>query len=420
MKKNIYIFGAAILIMVTLFSAQVFGQYKERGVRAGIAFGSGQGLTKMTDNSMVPSMRLFLRHNISGDIDGEVAGTWGGIEGQYYQSDLWRIEYKALYSPYRFYDEQLRPYLGAGLGVSYYFANAKLRNNNFEKNGYVGYVPLTLGAEYAVNDWLQFDINTNFNYAFSNSIVSTWVPNSNIGTGNDAWWGLFAGVSVTVLGNDNKAAEMEASRVRAEELAAAEAKRVQEANAAEAKRIQEANAAEARRVQEAAAAEARRVREAAEAQRIQDSVNAAKAAAERLAAVPKKEVVVPKPEPPKPAALKAEVGKAIILEGVVFQSGKAVISPESEQILSSALITLTDNPGLAVEIRGFTDNVGSAKKNLQLSQSRAEAVKAWLVKNGVSSKRITAKGYGDRNPVASNKTAEGRVKNRRIEFLRTK
>jgi outer membrane protein OmpA-like peptidoglycan-associated protein len=173
-------------------------------------------------------------------------------------------------------------------------------------------------------------------------------------------------------------------------------------------------------VQEAAAAEARRVREAAEAQRIQDSINTAKAAAERLAAVPKKEVVVPKPEPPKPAALKAEVGKAIILEGVVFQSGKAVISPESEQILSSALITLTDNPGLAVEIRGFTDNVGSAKKNLQLSQSRAEAVKAWLVKNGVSSKRITAKGYGDRNPVASNKTAEGRVKNRRIEFLRTK
>ena len=413
MKKNIYIVSVAILIMVTLFSAQVFGQYKERGVRVGIAGGSGQGLTKMTDNSMVPSMRLFVRHNISGDIDGEAAGTWGGIEGQYYQSDLWRIEYKALYSPYRFYDEQLRPYLGAGLGVSYYFANAKLRNNNFEKNGYVGYVPLTLGAEYAVNDWLQFDINTNFNYAFSNSIVSTWVTNSNIGTGNDAWWGLFAGVSVTILGRDNKAAEMEASRVRAEELAAAEARRAQEASIAEAKRVQEANAAEARRVQEANAAEARRVREAAEAQRIQDSIKTAEV--QRLAnAKPRQVQVVVQKETDTVFVLTK--GKTIVLRGVNFEFNKATLTQYSETILWRAYRAMIANPDARVVITGHTDNVGSDKFNQALSLKRAQTVKNWLVKKGIASNRMRTVGKGEKEPVADNNTEEGRSQNRRMEF----
>jgi len=417
MKKNIYIFGAAILIMATLLSAQVFGQYKERGVRAGLAGGSGQGLTKMTDNSLVPSMRLFIRHNISGDFDGELAGTWGGIEGQYYQSDLWRIEYKALYSPYRFYDEQLRPYLGTGLGVAYYFANVTLRNPNVEKNGYVGYVPITLGAEYAVNDWLQFDVNTNFNYAFSNTIVSTWVPNSKIGTGNDAWWGLFAGVSVTILGRDNKAAEMEASRVRAEELAAAEAKRAQEASIAEARRVKEANAAEARRVQEANAAEARRVREAAEAQRIQDSIKTA-AEAQRLKdmakAAPRPVQVVVQKETDTVFVLTK--GKTIVLRGVNFEFNKATLTQYSETILWRAYRAMIANPDARVVITGHTDNVGSDKFNQSLSLKRAQTVKNWLVKKGIASNRMRTVGKGEKEPVADNNTEEGRLQNRRMEF----
>lgn len=123
---------------------------------------------------------------------------------------------------------------------------------------------------------------------------------------------------------------------------------------------------------------------------------------------------------PKKKEIKVEVGKAIILEGIVFRTGSAVIEPASEEILEQAFNTLDQNKDITVEIRGYTDNVGSRAANLRLSQRRADAVKAWLVKKGIAASRITAKGYGMDNPVADNKTAEGRQKNRRIEFFRTR
>ena len=115
-----------------------------------------------------------------------------------------------------------------------------------------------------------------------------------------------------------------------------------------------------------------------------------------------------------------EVGKAIVLEGIVFKTGSAVIEPASEEILEQAFNTLDQNKDITVEIRGYTDNVGSRAANMRLSQRRADAVKAWLVKKGIAASRITAKGYGPDNPIGDNKTAEGRQKNRRIEFFRTR
>ncbi len=125
----------------------------------------------------------------------------------------------------------------------------------------------------------------------------------------------------------------------------------------------------------------------------------------------------PSDDVPKP---KVEVGKAIVLEGIVFKTGSAVIEPKSEQTLTEAFDILDQNKEVTVEIRGYTDNVGNRLTNLRISQRRADAVKAWLVKKGVSADRIGSKGYGPDNPIADNKTADGRQKNRRIEFFRTK
>jgi len=122
----------------------------------------------------------------------------------------------------------------------------------------------------------------------------------------------------------------------------------------------------------------------------------------------------------KKEELKVEVGKSIVLEGIVFETGKAAITTESEKNLELAYNTLSQNPEIEVEIRGYTDDVGKRSMNMKLSQQRANAVKAWLVNKGITASRMTAKGFGPDSPVASNATADGKQKNRRIEFFRSK
>ena len=115
-----------------------------------------------------------------------------------------------------------------------------------------------------------------------------------------------------------------------------------------------------------------------------------------------------------------KLGVPIVLDGITFATGKADITPESESTLKKALKTLTTYPDISVEISGHTDNVGNAKKNQKLSEQRANAVKDWLIKNGVNASRLSAVGYGSQKPIVPNDTNENKTKNRRIEFSRTK
>jgi len=123
---------------------------------------------------------------------------------------------------------------------------------------------------------------------------------------------------------------------------------------------------------------------------------------------------------PIPAIQRIEVGRAIVLGGIVFTEGKATIEPQSEQTLIEVFITMKTNPGIRAEIRGYTDNAGQASASKTLSQRRAESVRVWLVQNGIEPNRITARGFGPEYPIGDNRTAEGRSKNRRIEFFRTR
>jgi len=123
---------------------------------------------------------------------------------------------------------------------------------------------------------------------------------------------------------------------------------------------------------------------------------------------------------PKKETIKVEAGKSIVLEGVVFASGKAVIQPQSEPTLEKVYTVLVDNPDVTVEIQGYTDNTGKKASNVKLSAARANAVRDWLVKKGIDSSRMTAKGFGPDKPIGDNKTEAGRQLNRRIEFLRIK
>lgn len=115
-----------------------------------------------------------------------------------------------------------------------------------------------------------------------------------------------------------------------------------------------------------------------------------------------------------------KVGIPIVLEGIFFETGKSDITAESEFTLRKVLTTLQSYPEIVVEISGHTDVTGNYKKNLELSLRRANAVRDWLIRNGIDPSRIIAKGYGSDRPIASNETPEGRQKNRRIEFTRIK
>ena len=106
-----------------------------------------------------------------------------------------------------------------------------------------------------------------------------------------------------------------------------------------------------------------------------------------------------------------------ILEGVTFQSGSAVLTSEAKRILDGVAADLIQRPEVRVTVVGHTDNVGSARKNKQLSERRAEAVANYLAARGVDPARLSYGGKGEEMPIVSNATAEGRAMNRRVELI---
>jgi outer membrane protein OmpA-like peptidoglycan-associated protein len=113
--------------------------------------------------------------------------------------------------------------------------------------------------------------------------------------------------------------------------------------------------------------------------------------------------------------LKYELPRIITLDNVYFDSNKATLKPASFQTLDNLVELLNHKPTMEMEIAGHTDNVGGAEINKKLSQGRADAVKAYLVKKGINESRIQAVGYGLTQPVDTNNTPEGRKNNRRTE-----
>ncbi|MBN2715495.1 MAG: OmpA family protein [Deltaproteobacteria bacterium] len=107
--------------------------------------------------------------------------------------------------------------------------------------------------------------------------------------------------------------------------------------------------------------------------------------------------------------------KEYILEGVTFDMGTANLKKSSHKKLQPLVEYMKIRPEIYVELSGHTDNQGDPEKNLNLSEQRANEVKKYLVSQGIDADRIAVTGYGDQKPIASNKTVEGRTKNRRTE-----
>jgi outer membrane protein OmpA-like peptidoglycan-associated protein len=123
-------------------------------------------------------------------------------------------------------------------------------------------------------------------------------------------------------------------------------------------------------------------------------------------------------------SLGGEMKKKLLSEGrarvygILFDLDSAVIRPESKPVLDEVLAVLKGETGWKVTIEGHTDATGSESHNLDLSQRRADSVKAYLVAGGIAVGRLLAQGLGESRPVADNATELGRSQNRRVELVR--
>ena len=110
------------------------------------------------------------------------------------------------------------------------------------------------------------------------------------------------------------------------------------------------------------------------------------------------------------------VGTTVALAQVRFARGAADLLPASFSALDRLVGLLQTNPGLTIELRGHTDNVGSAAKNLVLSEQRVSVARAYLLDRGIPAARVGGKGFGGSQPAASNAQELSRRRNRRVEF----
>jgi outer membrane protein OmpA-like peptidoglycan-associated protein/tetratricopeptide (TPR) repeat protein len=114
--------------------------------------------------------------------------------------------------------------------------------------------------------------------------------------------------------------------------------------------------------------------------------------------------------------IKVKVGKKVVLNNILFETGKSILTQSSYNELERLFNIMTENAMMKIEISGHTDKTGSEPLNFKLSQDRAKAVVEYLVKKGINQSRIEFRGYGSLQPISDNATSGGRSKNRRVEF----
>jgi outer membrane protein OmpA-like peptidoglycan-associated protein len=232
---------------------------------------------------------------------------------------------------------------------------------------------------------------------------------------------------------EKKAAAEREAKARAD--AAAETLRRQEADQARAQaETAKADAERMKQQAEQAAQEAARQRQEAEAAR-------AAALAQQQAAVEQQKAAEAETEKARQAAAQAEKEKAdlraqllaqlnsilqtrdsargliVNMSDVLFDTGKFTLKPGAREKLAKISGIVLAHPGLNLQIEGYTDSVGGDEMNQQLSERRADSVRDFLAEQGVSGSAMAARGFGKSQPVASNDTADGRQRNRRVELV---
>jgi outer membrane protein OmpA-like peptidoglycan-associated protein len=447
------------LLMLGFQGRPVLAQ--DDGISVGVGVGSTFGLTDLDDGHGEGQGRAFMRFTLIHCLQGEFGLGVAQISGGDYRTELYPVDYHFVLSPM---GTDFNPFLYAGAGMEYF----KLRSlptsavppaDKYE--GWVGFLPVGAGLQLRLSDQLMLEGSGGYNYTFTDNLNGAIVDDK-----KDAYWGWLIGMTAhgesgsadpdhdgltndqeKELGSDPKNPDtdgdglMDGDEVNRYHTSPIKA----DSDGDGLNDGQEVNTTKTD--PNKADTDGDGLNDGQEVTMTKTDPNKADTDGDGLN--DGQEVNTTKTDPlkadtdggsvndgtevkngtdplvasddvPKKEELKVEVGKAIVLEGIVFMTASAEITPESESVLEIAYNTLNQNPDITVEIRGYTDSRGSRSYNMKLSKNRAESVKAWLVKKGIDESRMTAAGLGPDNPVGPNTTDEGRQKNRRIEFYRVK
>ena len=459
MSTYVRCFVVCLLCLFVIFSLQ--GQIKKSGLGGGVGIGGTVSDTELKDGRVAYFARGFLRCALIDHLEAELGAGVGEMRGEEFITRIVPVDVRLLLSPFSL--ENVNPYLYAGAGVlNFELKNApKAALAGYKVDGWTGYFPAGLGLQFKLDDRIMFETSVGYNYTMSDDL------NAIKGDKKDAYWNFLLGLTATGVGPDpdpdkdgllNDAekelgTDPENPDTDGDGLSDGDEVNVYHTSPLKADSdgdgLKDGDEVKKYRTDpnkpdtdgdglkdgdEVSKYNTDPLKADTDGDTLSDGDEIMKYKTDPLKADTDGGTVNDGTEvanntnpldpsddvPKKKEELKTEVGKAIVLEGIVFKSGSAEINPESEEILTKAFNTLDQNPEIEVEIQGHTDNTGRHASNMKLSQHRADAVKEYLVKKGVAATRISTKGFGPDKPIADNKTAEGKQKNRRIEFLRTK
>ncbi len=454
------------IVLLMLIPLTLNAQWNLNGLGGGVGIGGAVGHTDAVNNQLDYQGRAFFRYGFVDHLQLDAGIGETQIKGDQYNTHLTPFDLRLLISPLS--DDSWNPYLYGGIGILHYDVQKypMVPTPGAPPNGWKGVVPFGVGVQIPFVEHVMFEVSGGYNYTFSDDLDALRVD------GKDGFWGFLIGLTATggesaladadndgltnkeerELGTDPHNPDTDGDglsdgdevhkyhtdplKVDTDGDGLTDGDEVLKYHTDPLNKDSDGDGlTDGDEIlkyhtdplnkdtdgdglsdgDEVMKYHTDPLKKDTDGGTVDDGTEVARGT---NPLDPKDDVPV-KPEEKK-EELKTEVGKAIVLEGIVFKTGSAEITPQSEDILVKAYNTLNDNPEIEVQINGYTDNVGKRSANMKLSQERADAVKQFLVGKGIAASRMVTQGFGPDKPIASNKTADGKQKNRRIEFLRTK
>ena len=468
--------GMLVLLVLFIFQANVFCQFNDYSTKIGLQF---NGLLSDTefDKDLKPDNadfkfsylgRLFLRFELGTPIlEGEVGAGYGSLAGVDFTNAEWKtslipIDFRLILSPFDM--KGWNPYGFAGGGVLNFTVETRPvspspNTTDLKDEGWVGFVPVGLGIEFALSDNLLLDISGGYSLAFDDNL--NYYNNRDAYSDpedNDGYY--MAGIGLTLVsGLDSDADGDGLLKSEENELGTdpnnpdtdgdglndgvevrtyftnplnpdSDSDGLTDGSEVLTHRTDPLNAdSDGDGLNDGAEVNTHKtdpLNPDSDGDKLTDGDEVMKYKTDPLNADTDNGTVNDgievnrKTDPLNPDDDVVKIEVPIVLEGITFETNKSDITPESEKTLMSALKTLQTHTDIVVEISGHTDDVGKNAYNQKLSERRAESVKAWLVIRGIKADRIITVGYGEERPRVTNDSDSNRRLNRRIEFKRIK